>query len=192
MRELVYYVASTLDGFIAREDGSLGDFPWDDDFGAELFRAFPETFPAHLQDGEFSRTDHKWFDAVLMGRKTYEVGLNAGFSNPYPTLDQYLFSRSLESSPDAQVELVSGDAVEFVTGLKEKPGKAVWLCGGSELASVLLGAGLIERLIVKLHPVLFGSGIPLFRKGISPTLLRLTDSKTFASGHAILHYRIGS
>ena len=42
MRDLVYYIATTLDGFIAREDGSFADFPWDDEFGADLLSAFPE------------------------------------------------------------------------------------------------------------------------------------------------------
>ncbi|HSR49485.1 MAG TPA: dihydrofolate reductase family protein [Acidobacteriota bacterium] len=190
MRELIYYVASTLDGFIAREDGSLGDFPWDDRYGAELLRAYPETFPAHLREGEFSREEHKRFDAVLMGRKTYEVGLDAGFSNPYPTLDQYVFSRSYPESPDPNVEVVRHKAVDVVRDVKKEMGKAIWLCGGAELAATLLEAGLIDGLIIKLNPVLFGAGIPLFGQGIRPRVLDLRDSKVFESGHAILHYRV--
>ena len=82
MRDLVYYIATSLDGFIAREDGSLGDFPWDPDFGAHILATFPETFPAHLRPGEVHRSGNKRFDAVLMGRKTYEVGLREGITSP--------------------------------------------------------------------------------------------------------------
>lgn len=190
MRELIYYVASTLDGFIAHEDGSFDGFPVDDEFLAALRESFPETFPAHLRDPEDTRPN-KWFDCVLMGRKTYEVGLAIGATNPYPTLDQYVFSRTMEESPDERVELVSENAAERVAELKRGAGKAIWLCGGASLASTLLGAGLIDGMIVKLNPVLFGSGIPLFSDGAGPTSLELTDSETYRSGHVILHYRVG-
>ncbi len=50
MRELVYYVASSIDGFIAHEDGTFDGFPWDDAFIADLVETFPETFPVHLRE----------------------------------------------------------------------------------------------------------------------------------------------
>ena len=190
MRDVVYYVAVTLDGYIAHADGSFDGFPWDEAFVADLFASFPETIPAHLHRNRISRADNKWFDAVLMGRKTYEVGVREGITCPYPTLDQYVFSRTMQESPDEQVELVTEHAVEVVTGLKEQPGKAVWLCGGADLATTLLKASLIDRLILKVNPVLFGSGIPLFLNNIQPTELELTDSKAYGSGHVVLHYRV--
>lgn len=190
MRELIYYVAATLDGFIAHEDGSLEGFAWDDEYGADLLRCYPETFPAHLRGSQASRDDNKLFDAVLMGRKTYEVGLKEGVSCPYPTLDQYVFSRSLETSPDEQVKLVRQGGVGLVRSLKQQAGKAIWLCGGADLASTLFAPGLIDKLIVKLNPVLFGSGIPLFCAGIQQTDLELTGSKVYKSGHTVLHYRV--
>lgn len=190
MRELIYYVATTLDGFIAHEDGSLDGFGWDDEYGADLLQSYPETFPAHLRGGEFSKADNRLFDAVLMGRKTYQVGLLEGVTCPYPTLDQYVFSRSLTSSPDKQVNLVCQNAVGAVRSLKQQAGKAIWLCGGADLASTLFAQGLIEKLIIKLNPVLFGAGIPLFAAGIQQTVLELTGSKVYKSGHAVLHYRV--
>lgn len=190
MRELIYFVATSLDGYIASDNGSLDGFIWEDAFGKALFNTFPETFPAHLRDSRLTRAGNKWFDAVLMGRKTYEVGVRENVTNPYPTLDQYLYSRTLRKSPDTDVELVSDHPVEFVTALKHRVGKAIWLCGGSELAATMLKADLIDRIIVKLNPVVFGSGISLFSGRTGPVRLKLEDQQSYDSGHAILYYSV--
>jgi len=190
MRRLIYYVAVSLDGFIALEDGSLDGFIWDEKYGADLRSRFPETFPAHLQSETMGRRQNKRFDAVLMGRKTYEVGVREGITNPYPTLDQYLFSRTISEKPDKGIVLVSDDAEGVVNRLKQETGKDIWLCGGSELASTLLDADLIDGLTVKLNPVVFGTGIPLFSGRSKPRNLELTDSKAYRSGHLLLQYRV--
>jgi len=187
MRQLVYFVATTLDGFIAEEDGSFDAFPWDDEYGAELFAEFPETIPAHIR-GPALESDNRWFDAVVMGRATYEVGLPMGLSSPYPTLDQYVFSTTMEGSPDPDVTLVSSHAADFVSELKTQPGKAIWLCGGAKLAGALLSAGLIDEIIAKVNPVVFGRGVPLFGGVSGPRHLTLTDTKVFPNGHLRLHY----
>lgn len=190
MRDVVYYVAASLDGFIAHEDGSFGGFPWDERYAADLMASFPETFPAHIRGS--AGGENKWFDVVIMGRKTYEVGLKEGITSPYPTLAQYVFSRTMNESPDENVTLVSDGAVETVRRLKDAAGKAIWLCGGAELASELFGAGLVDRLIIKLNPVVFGGGIPLVAPPVSTTALTLTDSKRYESGHIILFYEVGN
>ena len=189
MRPLIYYIATTLDGFIAHEDGSFDGFNWDESFMKVLFAEFPETLPAHFR-GPATREENRMFDAVLMGRKTYDVGLKEGFTNPYPTLDQYVFSRTMEASPDPAVKLVKSDPVPFVNQLKQEEGKAIWLCGGSEFAGVLLEAGLIDELIIKLNPVVFGTGMPLFATNKHITPLTLRSSKSYESGHQILHFAV--
>ena len=191
MRPLVYFVATSVDGFIAEEDGSFDGFPWDDDYGAELFAEFPETIPAHIR-GPASRADNRWFDAVVMGRATYEVGLPMGLTSPYPTLDQYVFSSTLEESPHPDVTVVSGGAASFVSELKKEAGKAIWLCGGARLAGALLSAGLVDEVIAKVNPVVFGRGIPLFSGVAGPQPLRLADTKVFPSGHLRLRYQLAS
>ncbi len=77
-RKLIYYVACSMDRFIAREDGSFDCFPTEGEHFADLFESFPETIPGHLRDILGVRGENQRFDAVLMGRKTYEVGLNRG------------------------------------------------------------------------------------------------------------------
>lgn len=79
-----------------RSEGSFADFPWDEDFGADLMATYPETFPVAFRGEGHTREENRRFDAMLMGRKTYQVGLDQGLTNPYPTLDQYVFSCSAE------------------------------------------------------------------------------------------------
>ena len=190
MRELTYYVACSVDGFIAHNNGSHDGFSQDSEYLADIFTSFPETVPSHLRDAMNIRGENKCFDIVLMGRKTYEIGLKEGITNPYSHLKQYLFSRSMKESPDENVELVSENAIELVTGLKNEAGKGIWLCGGADLAATLFANHLIERLILKVNPFLMGSGIPLFSEVISQTALELTNRKIYENGVLLLDYRV--
>jgi len=173
MRKLKYYVAISVDNFIAHEDGTWGGF-------------LPEG--EHVVD--YLESLKTWFDVVLMGRKTYEVGLKMGVTNPYPHLKQYVFSRTMKESPDENVELVSENIVELVRELKNQTGKDIYLCGGADLATMLFAENLIDEIILKLSPVLLGSGIPLFKGVIKQTALELTDSKIYKNGVLLLFYRV--
>jgi len=189
MREVVYHIATTLDGFIARTDGSFSDFPWDEEFIAALMERYPETLPAPMRPNA-TRAENKRFGTVLMGRRTYEVGTDQGLTSPYPTLDQFVVSRTLSESPDPEVSLVTEDAPGFVRRLKADEGLAIWICGGSELATPLLEERLIDRLILKVNPVVFGDGIPLFRGEVASPTLSVASATTFNSGHSIVEYLV--
>lgn len=188
MRQLKYFVACTVDQFIAREDGSFDFFLFEGEQVSDLFASFPETIPAHFRDKLGITAANKCFDVVLMGRLTYEVGLKEGITNPYPQMKQYLFSRILKESPDQNVELVSTNPVEFVRKLKQQSGKDIWLCGGGNLAATLFSE--IDEMILKVHPILLGCGIPLFSGVIQQTSLELIDSKIYNNGFMLLHYRL--
>lgn len=190
MRELTYYVACSVDGFIAHTDGSHDGFSYDNKYLKDLFTDFPETAPSHLRDVMRIHDQNKWFDTVLMGRRTYEPGLKAGVTSPYSHMKQYLFSRSMQESPDKDVELVSDNAVELVVSLKQESGKGIWLCGGADLATTLFTNRLVDQLILKINPFLMGSGIPLFSRVIQQTALELTDSKLYENGVSLLHYKV--
>ncbi len=172
MRKLKYYVACSVDGFIARKDGSFNDFV----FEGEVVNDYIESF--------------KLFDIVLMGRKTYEVGLKEGKTNPYPMMKSYVFSRSMKQSPDENVELISENGIELVRSLKNEAGKDIYLCGGANLATTLFSENLIDQIILKINPFVMGSGIPLFREVIKPTSVELTDSKIYESGVVLVNYRV--
>lgn len=190
MRKLVYYIACSVDGFIAHLDGSHNGFSQDSDYLTDLFSAFPETVPSHLRGAMGLQTANRWFDTVLMGRKTYEIGLKEGITSPYSHLKQYLFSRSLTETPDPDVELVSQNAAQIVTALKREAGENIWLCGGGTLATELLAHGLIDQMILKINPFLMGAGIPLFAETIQQSALKVIDSKLYDNGVWLVHYNI--
>lgn len=190
MRTLTYHVACSVDGFIAQTDGSHGGFSQESEYFSELFASFPEIVPSHLRDLMNIHAENKWVDTVLMGRKTYEVGLSDGVTSPYSHLQQYVFSRGMKQSPDPNVELISAHAIEFVKRLKCESGKGIWLCGGANLATELFTHNLIDHLILKVNPFLMGAGIPLFSGVIQQTALELTDRKIFDNGVVLLDYKV--
>jgi dihydrofolate reductase len=186
MRKLFYYIACTVDSYIAREDGSFDFFLSEGEHLADLFLEFPETVPGHLREMLGVTAANRWFDTVLMGRGTYEVGLPLGVTSPYPHMKQYVFSRSMTENPDG-VELVSGDPVALVKELKKEDGLGIWLCGGGALAATLYPE--IDEFILKVNPVILGSGIPMFAGPVELTNLELVDSRIYDNGFVRLHYR---
>ncbi len=114
------------------------------------------------------------------------MGLKEGISNPYPQMKQFVVSQTLRD-PDSDIELVSSNPVALVRELKQQPGIDIWLCGGSNLATVLFPE--INEMILKVHPILLGCGIPLFAGAIPQVLLSLTNSKIYHNGFMLLHYQ---
>lgn len=173
MARVQYLVASTLDGYIAHPDGSFDGFAWDDEVVADFLASIER------------------FSTVVMGRKTYEVGLREGKTSPYPHLRQIVFSRSLLTSPDSAVEVTSEAPADVVRSLRGQDSAPVWVCGGATVATQLFAAGLIDDVIVKLNPVLFGAGIPLVEAGLTQTRLTLKETRSYtASGVVLLTYEV--
>lgn len=188
MRKLVYYVACSTDGFIAQEDGSSEGFLAEGQHLADLFAAYPETLPTHLQTLLGVKAETRVFDTVLMGRSTYEVGLKEGITSPYQSLKQYVFSTTLQANSDDSIHFIQKDAAKVVADLKQEQGKDIWLCGGGKLASVLFEQ--IDRLILKVNPFLMGVGIPLFASKIEDAQLELTKSRVYDNGFALFDYTV--
>ena len=105
-------------------------------------------------------------------------------------MKSYVFSRTIKESPNEKVQIVSENIVELVGQLKNETGKDIYLCGGGELATILFAENLIDEVILKMHPVMVGSGIRLFSEAIEQVDLELISSKTFNSGVVVLQYRV--
>ena len=168
MRKVILGLAVSLDGFI---EGPNGEYDWcftDQDYGM----------------GDF----FKRIDAVFMGRKSYEMalGMNADASG-MPKLKEYVFSNTLESVEGDRI-LVRGDIAEQIKAIKNQAGKDIWLFGGAALTSSLMNLGLIDEFWLSVHPVVLGSGKPLFKDISERKNLKLLDVKTYSSGLVSLVY----
>ncbi|URN13605.1 dihydrofolate reductase family protein [Streptomyces radiopugnans] len=193
MRRLVYYVATTPDGFIAGPDGAdptgpNGFWPIAEDYVRHLVAEYPETLPVQARQALSVTAEGTRFDTVLEGRRSYEIGLAAGVTDAYPHLRHLVFSRSMTESPDPAVELVADDPVATVRELKRQDGKDIWLIGGAELAYSLYTE--IDVLILKIAPLTIGDGIPMFSRkaAFDPRTWTLTDHTVLGSGAVILTY----
>ncbi|UYO97294.1 dihydrofolate reductase family protein [Microbacterium sp. M28] len=185
MRELTYYVAVTLDGFIAGPNGEFDFLLAEGDHRDLINDRFHQTIPTQFSEALGIPTDGELFDTVLMGWNTYAVGL-PDMPSPYRHLRQVVFTRRDPERVEG-VEFTDRDPVETVRALKEEDGKGIWLCGGGALAAVL--ADEIDRLVLKINPVLIGDGIPLFgRRGYAPKALTRTATTAFESGVVLAEY----
>lgn len=176
MTKLIYHVACTLDGFIA---DIQGDCP------ANLF----PTSGDHIAD--FLQHINK-YRLVLMGGNTYRYGFKFGLQPGQPAyqgLKHYIFSRRLNFVSNADVQLITTDAIAYIRYLKQQEQGDIWLCGGGQLAGQLLHEQLIDQLRLKINPSLAGCGIYLFGNKINiPKFLRLKHSKSYASGVVLNDY----
>jgi dihydrofolate reductase len=173
MRKVTFGGANSLDNFIARSDHAVDWLLWGEEAAAVM--------------ADYWKT----IDTILMGRKTYEVALRSGQGgSAYPGMDTYVFSRTLKQGPSTGVTIVSEDAVEFVRKLKQQDGRDICLMGGGELARPLFEAGLIDEIGFNIHPVLLGSGIPLFHSMNHQINLELIECRAFKNGCVLVKYRV--
>ena len=167
MRKIIVYIATSLDGFIARENGDVDWLPENTASGYEEF--------------------YKTIDTVVMGKKTYEQVLTFG-EYPYKDKKSYVFTRNNDHTGDENSEFVS-DVDKFVKDTLSNSGKNIWLVGGAEIISPFLNRGFIDEIILSIFPVVLGKGITLFKniqKEINLELIKTTDYDKLVE----LHYRV--
>jgi dihydrofolate reductase len=191
MRELVYYVAVSLDGYIAGPAGEFDAFPIEGDHMQPLTARFADAIPTGISAAYGIEQDGSVFDTVVMGWNTYAVGLPAGVTSPYRHLRQVVFSQERTKADipgdPPNLSVSNDDPVDVVRRLKAQSGTSIWLCGGGSLASVL--ADEIDRLVLKRNPLLFGSGIPLFAPGAyKPQRFREVETTAYNSGVVVSEY----
>ena len=170
MRKIILGVAVSLDGFI---EGPNGEYDWcftDQDYGLLAF----------LQS----------VDSIFAGRKTYEMSFGKeDFDLGFPKMKEYIFSTTMEAVPEGKT-LIKGDIEKEVLKIKNEPGKDIWLFGGASLTSSLMNLGLVDVVWLAVHPIILGSGKPLFSNIKNRINLTLVDTKTYSSGLVSLTYHV--
>lgn len=172
MRTVTYGGACSLDMLIAGPGGAVDWLVMTPDAQAIM--------------GEYWST----VDAILMGRKTYEIAAanGVGSDSDDSGVKTYVFSRTLKEARGVQI--VSENAGEFVRTLKAQPGKGIMVMGGGELARSLFEANVIDEIGVNIHPVLLGGGVPLV-PGLNCRInLELVFARPIAGGCVYALYRV--
>lgn len=168
MRKVKLFIATSFDGFIAKTDGNIDWLFTDKDYGYSDF--------------------YQSIDTILMGNNTYKQILNFGADFPYADKTNYVFSKQPQNHTEF-VRFVSGDIVSFVASLKATEGKDIWLVGGGQVNAVLLDRSLIDEMILSIHPIALGEGLPLFAGGSRSHNFQLMSYQAFASGLMQLVYQ---
>src|SRR5262250_234476 len=166
-RKVILGLGISLDGYIARPDGSV-DF---------LF------MPKDYSMGDFFKT----IDTAVLGRKTYDDGLKMGGSFTGKT-KYYVFSRTLPPGERNHVTFTNESPGAVVAEIRKTPGKHIWLMGGGVLIRDFLKEDLVDELYIGVVPTLVGEGIPLFPAGFPQREFDLIENKTYSQGLIALRY----
>lgn len=173
MQKLVYHVATTLDGYIGKEDGSSPGFAFT---GSHV-----DAYQEHL----------KSYAAIVMGRGTYETGYAYGMKpgdRPYGDRPHYVFSKTLELPAHPQLTVVRTDTLAAIDAIKAEAQGEVYLCGGGQLAGFLLANNRIDKLLLKVSPMVYGTGIKLFEQFSGLRDFAFKNVTTYDTGVILLEY----
>lgn len=170
------FIATSLDGFIARKDHSL------------------DWLPQEEADGEDSGYDTfvGSVDGLILGRGSFETVLGFGFwpyEKPVIVLSQSLTENDIPRELTSKVRLSSSSPTQIMKELELEKWQRAYIDGG-QIVQSFLRENLIEDLIISTIPILIGEGIPLFGKLQRDIRLQLINSKTFSTGMIQNHYKI--
>jgi dihydrofolate reductase len=166
MRKVILGVAVSLDGFI---EGPKGEYDWcfsDQDYGLKEF--------------------YSQIDTIFMGRKSFEMAKDN--MQQFGSMKLYVFSRTL-ASPLSGAVLIDGDLVGSIQKIKQSAGKDIWLFGGAELTTSFVNSDFVDEYWLSVHPVVLGSGKPLFQGIPYRKWMELIQYKVYPTGLVSLRYR---
>jgi dihydrofolate reductase len=169
MRNVVLGLGISIDGYIARTDGSVDFLFMPKDYSMAGFFA--------------------GIDTAIMGRKTYDVAQRMGGGSFGPKMVCYVCSRTLPPGERDGLVFTNQSPSALVRQLRKCPGKHIWLMGGGELARDFLKADVVDELYLGVVPVLLGDGIPLFPCGFPQRDFSLVENKAYSKGLISLRYK---
>ncbi|MBR9777952.1 MAG: dihydrofolate reductase [Cytophagales bacterium] len=173
MKKIVYYVATSLDGYIAGENGDISQFLMQGK-GVDKYQA-----------------DLLNFGTVIMGRKTYEFGYQYGLipgQPAYPHMKHHIFSTTLKIDKLSEMVKIERGGLDRINEIQQNTETDIYLCGGGQFAGYLLDHGKIDQLKIKLNPIVLGKGTKLFGSSTSNANWELIDNESYAEGLQILTY----
>jgi dihydrofolate reductase len=177
MSKTTLYIATTLDGKIARKDGSLD---W----------LFALANPNQIDHGyaDFLKS----IGTTIIGKNTYNEILGFGVEWPYRGMDSYIATTNKElQATMPETYIISSNISDHINKLKGQSQKDIWLIGGGQLITFFLNNDLLDRMILSLIPTIIGEGISLFPDIPKETKWKLSNVEKFETGVVNLTYDKG-
>ena len=176
------HMAASLDGFIARKDGSVAWMETSDEFAG-----------GDTMDPEFVEAFLKTIDCYVMGSRTYETALSfeaEGLGWSYGDKPTFVLTRRELPCTRDTVEFYSGDLAQFVNGRLRPTFHNIWFVGGGVVSGECLRLGLADEVRYSILPILIADGIPFFEKLDKDVALHLVEIKAYKSGTVALRYEV--
>lgn len=174
MRKLFVFIATSLDGYIAKPNDDLSFLKLVEKEGEDYGYA---EFTANI-------------DTIILGRKTYDYVLREIGSSHYDNgkRNVYVITRT-ERPGVGRTTFYTGNLTELVQRLKSESGKDIYCDGGAEIINELLQHDLIDEFIISIVPILVGNGTRLFKDYRPEQQLEFVSAKSFETGLTQLHYK---
>ena len=175
MPDIKLFIATTIDGFIAREGGSL-----------DWLEEMPNPEGLDYGYGDFIAD----IDVVVMGRTTYEEILGFGVDWPYTNCDSFVVTsdKNYKVKTD-KTEVLNCIDITIIDKIKSNSKKNIWIIGGGKLISEFINLSLVDEMTLSLIPIILGKGIKLFTNNPSESNFQLLDVKSFNTGIVNLRYK---
>lgn len=174
MRKISLFIATSLDGYIAKPNDDLSFLKLVEKEGEDYgYKEFTDTV-----------------DTIIIGRRTYDYVIGEIGIGHYDNgqRDVYVITRTARPQ-NGRTIFYTGNLAELVKQLKSKEGKNIYCDGGAEIINELLKHDFIDEFIISIIPVLLGSGTRLFDYGRPEQILEFVEVKTFDTGLTQLHYK---
>lgn len=175
MRKVKLYIAISLNGKIAKLDGSV-----------EWLEAIPKP-----DDSDYGYNDfYKSIDTTIQGHNTYKQIVGWGIDFPYIGKKNYVLTSETSLNDNKDVKFISSNHVDFVEQLKQKRGKDIWLIGGGKTNATLLDAHLVDEFHVYVMPIILNDGIDIFSTLLKDQNLKLVSSQSYSTGVVEMIYQL--
>ena len=167
MKKIILYIASSLNGYIAKPDGSVDWLeqipnPDNNDYG---YNALKESI-----------------DRTIQGNSSYKQILEWGIKFPYKNTTNYVITNNKNLTDDGNVKFISENHIEFIRNLKLQNGKDIWLIGGGQVNTFLLNANLIDEIHQFIMPIALDNGIRIFESLSDEKSFKIVSTETYSSG----------
>lgn len=185
MRKIILVMHTSLDGFVAGENGAIDWVRVDEQLFDFVGKMTDQSDTALYGRVTYQMMDSYWPTA---GDKENPTKHDIEHSNWYNKVTKVVLSKSMVDGDIVNTRIIGGDVKENVQKLKNESGSNILIFGSPSASNVLMQYNLIDEYWLFVNPVMLGAGIPLFSKVGESIYLHFIESKNFSSGVIGLHY----